>query len=101
MLNPSGVKHRAARQDVEVAVSNCGEERRCGALINMKPYYDLLEKDESIDPAEAWERVKPQIVSGVMYATWHRDFVAGGIGGGQGRFCSIGQIKCALPGQQT
>ena len=63
----------------------------------MKPYYDLLEKDENVDPAEAWERVKPQIMSSVMYATWHRDFVAGGIGGGQGRFCSLGQIKCARP----
>ena len=63
----------------------------------MKPYYDLLEMNENMDPAEAWERVKPQIESEVTYATWHRDFVAGGIGGGRGRFCSIGQIKCALP----
>ena len=63
----------------------------------MKPYYDLLDKNENMDPAEAWERVKPQIESEVTYATWHRDFVAGGIGGGRGRFCSIGQIKCALP----
>ena len=66
----------------------------------MKPYYDLLEKNENMDPTEAWERVKPQIESEVMYATWHRDFVAGGIGGGRGRFCSLGQIKCAPPRAQ-
>ena len=48
-------------------------------------------------PGGGLERVKPQIEADVLYATWHRDFVAGGIGGGRGRFCSMPQIRCALP----
>ena len=57
----------------------------------MKPYYDLLE--QGVHHEEAWEKAKPAIEKDALYATWRRDFVAGGIGGGHGRFCSMKQIR--------
>ncbi|KAK9834016.1 hypothetical protein WJX81_002998 [Elliptochloris bilobata] len=71
-----------------------GKRNGCGASINMKPYYDLVEA--GVDAGEAWERAKPEIEANTLYATWRRDFVAGGIGGGRGRFCSLSEIKRML-----
>jgi len=68
-------------------------ERRCGAAVNMKPFYDLVA--EGTDPTAAWERTRPRIARDALYATWKRDFVAGGIGGGSGSFCSMHRIRCA------
>jgi hypothetical protein len=67
--------------------------RRCGAAVNMKPFYDLVA--EGTDPTAAWERTRPRIARDALYATWKRDFVAGGIGGGSGSFCSMHRIRCA------
>ena len=52
--------------------------RRCGMLLNMKPYYYLLER--GVEPVEAYRQTALQIMRNIEMRTWYRGQPLGNFG---------------------
>lgn len=62
---------------------------RCGAAVDMGPYYKLL--DKGVDPNEAWEKAMPQIKANMVHGFWRKDIMAGA--SGYSPYCPLAEVQ--------
>ncbi len=62
---------------------------RCGAVVDMQPYYKQVAK--GVNPTEAWQSTLPQIKAGMQHGTWKKDLMAGS--SGSSRFCPLPEVQ--------
>ncbi len=64
--------------------------RRCGAVVDMRPYYAAVEQGG--DPERAWDSTAPALSGNMQLGLWKKDLMAAAAGSSR---CQLPEVQCA------